>query len=302
MILAGGEGTRLRPLTEMIAADGRPKQFCTLLGHETLLEQTWRRAESLIERGRTVTVLTEPHARFFAPLVARIPGRCLVIQPESRDTASAILYGLSRIAERAPMAAVAILPSDHYVSDDAVFMSHVGAAFDAVDVRPDLVVLLGIAPEGPETDYGWIEPGEAIPGGELWRVRCFWEKPASGMARALLDRGCLWNSFVVVARIPAIWSLIRAAAPELDTAFAAVRATFGTAAERGAVARLYAGLPAINFSEQVLATHPANLAVLPVTGVAWSDWGQPRRVLATLARLGLEPEWARRAAPMVASG
>jgi len=301
MILAGGEGTRLRPLTEMIVADGRPKQFCALLGDETLLEQTWRRAESVIEPGRTVTVLTQPHARFFAPLVARTPGRCLVIQPENRGTAPAILYGLSRIAARAPMGPVAILPSDHYVSDDAVFMSHVEAAFDAVDVRPDLVVLLGIAPEGPETDYGWIEPGDAIPGGRLRRVRRFWEKPASGTARLLLDRGCLWNSFVVVARIPAIWSLIRAAAPELDTAFVSVRATFGTAAEGRAVARLYAGLPAINFSDRVLATHPANLAVLPVTGVTWSDWGQPRRVLATLARLGVEPEWAKRTARMVAS-
>jgi mannose-1-phosphate guanylyltransferase len=200
------------------------------------------------------------------------------------------------------MGAVAILPSDHSVSDDAAFMDHVEAAFDALAERRDLVVLLGIAPESPETEYGWIEAGAAISCGELRRVRRFWEKPSPTTARALLERGCLWNSFVVVARIPAFLRLIRAAVPELDEAFAAVRTTLGTPEESRAVAELYAGLASIDFSHRVLATHPANLAVLLVTGVVWSDWGQPRRVLATLARLGLEPEWARRAAPMVASG
>jgi hypothetical protein len=62
------------------------------------------------------------------------------------------------------------------------------------------------------------------------------------------------------------------------------------------VRRLYARLTSTSFSDRVLARPAANLAVLPVTGVSWSDWGQPRRVLATLARLGIEPGWAGRAA------
>ena len=300
MVLAGGEGTRLRPLTEMITGDGRPKQFCALLGEETLLERTWRRTELVIDPRRTVTVLTRAHERFFAPLVAGTPTRCLVVQPENRGTAPAILYGLSRIAARAPMGMVAIVPSDHYVSDDAIFMGHVEAALDAVDRRPDLVILLGIAPDAPETDYGWIEPGAAIPGGGLRRVRRFWEKPGSTTARALLERGCLWNSLVVVARVPALLGLIRTAMPALDAAFA-VRATVDGEAETSAMAELYSGLIPSSFSDRVLGTHPANLAVLLVRGVVWSDWGQPRRVLATLARLGIEPGWARRAAPMAAS-
>jgi mannose-1-phosphate guanylyltransferase len=291
-ILAGGEGTRLRPLTEVIAGDSRPKQFCALLGHETLLEWTWRRAAAVIDPARIVTVLTRAHRRFFLPLVAGLPARCLVVQPQARGTAAAILYALARIAAREPTGAVAILPSDHWVSNDVLFMDHVEAAFDAVERRPDLVVLLGIAPEAPETDYGWIEPGEAIPPTGLRRVRRFWEKPGASLARALLERGGLWNSFVVVAGIPALRSLVRAAVPEMDAAFAALRGAFDTDAEEGVVARLYAALPSINFSDRVLAARPANLAVLPVRGVAWSDWGKPERVLATLAGLGVEPRWS----------
>lgn len=70
----------------------------------------------------------------------------------------------------------------------------------------------------------------------------------------------------------------------------------GTPAENDAVRTLYSRLGTTSFSERILAARPANLAVLPVTGVQWSDWGRPRRVLETLARLGIQPQWAGRVA------
>jgi mannose-1-phosphate guanylyltransferase len=224
-----------------------------------------------------------------------MPRHCAVIQPEDRGTAPAILYGLLRIARIAPMGSVAIFPSDHYVSDDEVFMSHVTAAFAAVQSRPDLVVLLGIEPESAETQYGWIEPTEPIGTTPLFRVGRFVEKPSDGAARMVFERGGLWNSFVMVGRVPAFLAMIRHAAPELDAAFASVRATLGTLAEPAAVRALYGRLTPVSFSEDVLAARPANLAVLPVRGVQWSDWGAPERVMRTLARLGVTPAWAHRA-------
>lgn len=296
LILAGGDGLRLRPLTRLIAGDERPKQFCSVLGRESLLEQTRRRAALAIPPARTLVVLTQTHERYYAPLVAGMPPHCAIVQPESRGTAAAILYGALRIAAIEPLGAVAVLPSDHYVSDDSVFMGHVAAAFSAVRMRPELVALLGITPESAETEYGWIEPAEPIPGSALFRVARFWEKPAPVLARALLDRGCLWNSFVMVARIPALLAMVRSAAPELESAFTAVQPMLGTVAESRAVRALYRRVAPLNFADDVLASRPANLAVLPVEGVRWSDWGQPRRVLETLGGLGIEPAWAWRAA------
>ncbi len=292
LILAGGDGLRLRALTRVIAGDERPKQFCSVLGPESLLGQTRRRAALAISPARTVVVLTQAHERYYAPLVTGVPPPCLIVQPENRGTAAAILYGALRIATIAPLGAVAVLPSDHYVSDDSVFMDHVAAAFAAVEARPDLVVLLGITPESAETEYGWIEPGEPIPGRGLLRVARFWEKPAPMLAQVLLDRGCLWNSFVLVARIPALHAMVRRALPEMDRAFAAVQPVVGTAAEPSAVRALYRHLATLSFSDDVLARCPANLAVLPLEGVRWSDWGQPKRVMETLGRLGVEPAWA----------
>lgn len=303
LILAGGDGTRLRSLTRRIAGDARPKQFCRILGSETLLEQTLRRVALTVAPDRTLVVVTRPHERFYAPLLADVPPGRLVIQPANRGTSPAILYGLLRLAAMAPADPVALFPSDHYVSDDEAFMMHVGAAMEAVRMRPDLVILLGIRPDSPDVEYGWIEPGEAIPAEgppTPYRVRRFWEKPSLALAKALLARGSLWNSFVMVAQVPALLTLIRSAVPDLYRAFLDLRSRREISGEHEAIRGLYAGLPSMNFSEQVLAAAPPSLAVLPVNGVWWSDWGDPHRVLATLARIGVHPEWADRPAALPA--
>jgi mannose-1-phosphate guanylyltransferase len=157
------------------------------------------------------------------------------------------------------------------------------------------VILLGIAPHSAETEYGWIEPTNLIPGTPLFRVGRFHEKPSAALADKLLKRHCLWNSFVLVARIPELLRLFARFVPRLFGAFAAVQSGLGTADEERAVRTAYSGLGSIGFSDAVLAARPANLATLPVHGVRWSDWGHPRRVLATLDELGIEPEWAERA-------
>jgi mannose-1-phosphate guanylyltransferase len=294
LILAGGEGVRLRSLTLAVIGDERPKQFCPVLGAETLLERTRRRTALAIAPARTVVALTRSHERFYQPLIGAMPSHCALIQPEERGTAPAILYGALRIAALAPTAALAIFPSDHYVSDDHAFMRHVAVAFAAVQARPDLVVLLGITPTRADPDYGWIEPDAPIPGTPLRRVARFHEKPPPAVAEALLARRGLWNSFVMVARLPALLTISRQAAPGLAAAFAPVQAALGTLAEGAAVRTTYDGLAASSFAADVLATRPSNLAVLPVSGVEWSDWGRPERVMSTLAGLGIRPEWADR--------
>lgn len=285
LILAGGDGRRLRPLTRMIAGDERPKQFCPILNGKTLLDITRERVAHGISRRRIFEVVTRSHQRFYTPLQQHLPPTQVVIQPANRGTAPAIIYSLLRIAAQSPAGSVAIFPSDHYVSSDEVFMAYVRVAFDTVEENPDSVILLGIEPEGPGVQYGWIEPGESLPNKRaigIYRIRRFWEKPRFERAKSLLARDCLWNTFVLVASIPSILRLVEAATPELFRALSALRTVLGTGAEAQIVEALYDSIPNTDFSRDVLAKHAERLAVLPVPGVSWNDWGEPRRVFNSL--------------------
>lgn len=284
IILAGGDGTRLRPLTRRLTGDDRPKQFCALLGDETLLEQTRRRAARLIAPERTFFALTSAHAPYYAPALRDAGSQCLVVQPANRGTAPAVLYALMRVRTVAPADAVVLLPSDHYVSDDDALMARVEGALQAVRDRPDLIVLLGIEPDRPEVEYGWIEPGDLLTGPWRWplhRVRSFREKPPLAQADELFRHGGLWNSFVIAANPRVLELLVCQSRPSLAEAFDPLEARLGTAREEAAARAAYEQLQVSDLSRDVLQRHSGRLAVLPVNGVGWNDLGDPARLLAT---------------------
>jgi len=298
VILAGGDGTRLQSMTRAITGDNRPKQFVPIIGGRTLLNQTRRRVALSIKQSRTLIVVTEKHRRFYQPLADEISPGLLLEQPLNKGTAPAILYALLHVATRSPKAVVALFPSDHFFADDEEFMSHIDVAMDAVEVQPEVVTLLGITPTAPETEYGWIEPHSSILANaqrSITRVRKFWEKPSLELATSLMERGCLWNSFVMVGRVDALLKMTRAAMPEMYSAFDAITPMFRKATERRALAELYAQIEDSNFSHQVLAVRPEDLMVMRVGDVGWSDLGEPNRVLSTLARLGVQSHLARSA-------
>src|ERR1019366_9444794 len=133
-------------------------------------------------------------------------------------TAPAILYSLLRVREMDPKGIVGFFPSDHHFSDDEAFASHIDSAYAAAAAYPETVILLGIPTETPEPEYGWIEPGIqldcSVPD-SVCRVCRFWEKPSGTLASALMERGCLWNSLVMVGHVHAFLDLIRGALSSL---------------------------------------------------------------------------------------
>jgi mannose-1-phosphate guanylyltransferase len=297
LILAGGDGTRLGSLTREIAGDARPKQFCALLEGETLLERTRRRADLVSSADRQVIVVTRAHEPYYRDLAESLAPCRLVAQPANRGTAPGIVYPLLRLQDLAGDVPTVVFPSDHYVSDERAFARYVEVAVQTVRRSPDLVVLLGIDPDRPEVEYGWIEPID-VPlmreGEPVLAIRRFWEKPSPRLAAMLFERGCLWNSFVMVGWVNAFLGLVQSTAPALLTAFEPVREALGTRGEDDAVDRVYGMLPTVSFSDHVLAFAVKHLATIRVKGVEWSDWGSPRRVLASLERAGRRPAWLGR--------
>jgi mannose-1-phosphate guanylyltransferase len=297
VILAGGEGKRLMPLMARLGCHGAPKQFCPILSGRSMFQESVDRAGRLVPRDRLLAILTRRHRPWaFAQLRALQPENVLV-QPENRETAPGILFPALVVAHRDPEATIAFLPSDHFIGQEERFLDHLREATRLVEADPDLLILLGIAPEGPETDYGWIEPGEILTGGGglgLFRIRGFWEKPDAATAAALYRAGCLWNCFVLIGKVRRLVTLFQRYLPGVYRPFARAGVASGGLASPGRLDRLYRNLPISNISRDLLAKVPRQLAVLSVWGVSWSDWGSEERVVETLERLGRVQELRQR--------
>ena len=276
VILAGGDGKRLLPLTRKISGDDRPKQFCALTGGETLLDQTRQRVSGMIPDRQTLFLLTQTHERFYADQLADVAAERLLIQPYNHGTAPAIAYSLAHIDRLDPDAVVGFFPSDHHFANNEAFADHMDLAFAQAERDVERVILLGIQPDAPEESYGWIEPGNLVAGGGgVSEVRRFWEKPTGRVAARLMRGGCLWNSFVMVGRVSAFLAMIGRTLPELIRAFEST--------EGHELDELYGRIPATNFSDEVLTKRPSDLTVLPASGLGWSDLGEPQRVLSALS-------------------
>lgn len=294
IVLAGGEGIRLRALTRRVCGDERPKQYAPLLGPRSMLDQTVDRVSLAVPFERTVIVTQQRHADYMAAEFRGGPTPCVLVQPESRGTAAGVLFPAHWIHWQDPDATVAVFPSDHFIPDADAFMAHVRDVAAFVKRHPEWIVLLGARPTEPETEYGWIEPGATL--GRIGiepisRVQRFWEKPSLDIARTALAVGCLWNTFVFVAKTATLVAEGQRAIPELTDRLCAIAPFAGSEREAAAVAQAYALAPTANFSRAILQTSPARLAVSRLPGLTWSDWGTPGRVLQSLQRAGISPPW-----------
>ncbi len=292
IVLAGGEGRRLRPLVRRLCGEERPKQYVKLLGARSLLRQTLDRTGLAIPARRTLVVTMSRHAGYIAEEFAGPDRPALMVQPCDRGTAAAILYATHWVGWQDPTATVAVFPSDHFVPAAARFMAHVAEVAGWVERHPERVVLLGAPPTTPETQYGWIEPGDPlgeISTGAVRRVRHFWEKPTIEKARISLASGHLWNTSVIVGKVAAIAEAGRRATPIISDRLARLERFAGTSEEEAAAHQAYLLMPKANFSRTVLEGHPEPLAVSQLPRLLWSDLGSPRRVVDTLRRLGIGP-------------
>jgi mannose-1-phosphate guanylyltransferase/mannose-1-phosphate guanylyltransferase/mannose-6-phosphate isomerase len=240
VILSGGAGTRLWPLSR---AD-RPKQFLALAGEESLLRATARRAAAW---GAPIVVAGREQA---LAVRAEVPDARLVLEPCARGTAAAVALA-ARAAGEGEL--LLVMPSDHHIEDEAAFRDAVATA--APLARQGWLVTFGIAPDRPETGYGYIRRGEALATG-AYRAARFAEKPDRATAEAWLDEGGWdWNAGIFLFGREAILDALRSHAPEL---LAAVEGDFAEA-------------PAESIDKAVM-EKAAKVAVVPAA-MGWSDIG-----------------------------
>lgn len=294
VVLAGGEGVRLRSVTRRLYGEDRPKQYAALVGARSLVRQTLDRVGLLVPPERTVVVTLARHARYVEAELRGGARPHVLAQPYDRGTAAGVLLPAHWINGRDPAATVVVFPSDHFVLEELAFMCHVADAARAARRRPEDIILLGVQATEPESEYGWIEPGETVgrtARGPLRRVRSFQEKPSREEADRLFRSGCLWNMFVIAAKVSALIEAGASRVPRLHEHLARLSLSFDSRHEAWAIEQAYTLAPAANFSRSILAAGVRSLAVSSVPDLTWCDLGTPLRVARTLRLLGMSCEW-----------
>jgi mannose-1-phosphate guanylyltransferase len=292
IVLAGGEGARLRPLMAEAYGVEVPKQYCAFNGDVPLVRLALRRALQITSSSRVVTVVSADHRRWWETQLADQPHENIVVQPCNRGTACGILLPLIHILLQDPRALIAVLPSDHFVADEAVLTRTLRKAVRVARRAPDSFVLLGIPPEGFDNDFGWIEPTLKTQDGVHW-VLSFVEKPVPEVAEQLRDRGFLLNSFVFVARGLALLEAYSRAFPNLVERFGSVWFDRNADETSRHLESLYADLPSLDLSRDLLQSNRERLRVLPVPPCGWTDLGTPERVARCLERVKTQPSLDR---------
>lgn len=213
VILCGGAGSRLWPMSR----DDRPKQFHALTGSRSLLAGTLARLpQGRLEDvvlGAPVVIGSAAQVDLLERHVGAVSRHRLVLEPAIRDTAAAIAAVTALHTDQMPEPLLLVVPSDATIDDDEAFRATVARAA-RMAARSDAIVTIGIAPDRPETQYGYIEKG--APAGEGFAVSRFREKPDAETARAYLESGdFLWNAGMFLFRAGRMADEFRARQPQI---------------------------------------------------------------------------------------
>lgn len=292
LVLAAGDGSRLRALTTQPCGTPVPKQYCSLSGGPSLVEDALARARTQVAAEQVCAIVAQQHHRWWSniPALSALPQPNLIVQPSNRGTAIGILYSLVHILSQDPEAQVLMLPSDHYVAHESILQRSLAAAMEHVSRCPDQPVLLGLYPEEPDSELGYIVPGEANPFGARTVAR-FVEKPELPVAAQIVRAGALWNTFIIAASARALLDLyLPRFAPTVMEMQVIVSSALQHKSAGGwpAIVDMYTRMPDLDFSRDLLEGREASLCVLPVPACGWSDLGTPHRVGETLRKLPRE--------------
>ena len=213
VVLCGGVGTRLWPLSRSTY----PKQFLSLVGHHTMLQQTILRLAGLPGLQPPLLVCNDAH-RFIAAEQMRaihVETAAILLEPEGRNTAPAVaVASLQAMAAGQGDALLLVLAADHAIAHGESFRTTIGQAIPAA--LGGRLVTFGVTPTAPETGYGYIEADPQPDGFGLKPIRRFVEKPGREKAQAFLDRGgLLWNSGIFLFRAGVMVQELERCAPDV---------------------------------------------------------------------------------------
>jgi len=255
LILAGGKGTRLWPLSRELM----PKQFIRFFNGNSLFQMTVRRA-LLLSSPDEIYVVANREYKFrvlddLSDIGVKVPEDNILLEPRGRNTLPAIYWGVKTVNERKGKSKILVLPSDHYIDPNE---NYVRAVREGEGIADEYIVTFGVKPTRPHTGYGYIKPGEKLKSG--FRVDEFREKPDEERAKIYLSQGYLWNSGMFLLDTDLFMEEVKRVIPSVAEAFS-------SSDLEGA----YESVPDISIDKGLMERTDKS-AVIPLD-VSWSDLG-----------------------------
>jgi mannose-1-phosphate guanylyltransferase/mannose-6-phosphate isomerase len=261
-----------------------PKPFLPLIDGRSTFALTLERLAGNPLFGPVVVMASAAHRHRVTQALAEAGSdAAILIEPEPRDTAPAIAAAAAFVAAADAFATLLVLPADHLVRDTTGFSATVAAAAPIAD--SGRIVVFGMTPDHPATNFGYIKPGETLETRTAMTVEGFIEKPASERAADLISQGWLWNGGIFVMRAATALSELGRHAPAV--ASAARFAVSQGSGERNALVlarEAFLASPAISFDRAVM--EKTNLGAVVAARFDWSDLGTWESVYATSAKDG----------------
>src|SRR5947207_7514461 len=198
IIMAGGKGERFWP----VSREKMPKQLLTLLGGRSLLQQAVDRVLPVVPVKNILVITNQAQAPEVRKQLPKVPKPNVIAEPIGRDTCAAVTLGAALVGARSTTGVMAVLPADHVIPEEKKFQQVLSDAFDLAS-RGQAIVTIGITPKGPETAYGYIKVGEALPAPQgvksyktvFHRAEQFVEKPHFDRAVEYVNSGVYrWNA------------------------------------------------------------------------------------------------------------
>jgi mannose-1-phosphate guanylyltransferase len=251
VIMAGGSGTRFWPESRT----AKPKQFLTLAGERTLIQQAADRCRPWIPPARMWVVTNAAHAAETARQLPDLAREHILLEPCGRNTAPCIGLAAWQVWQHDPNALILVTPADHLIRPESQFQATVERAVRLIEQQPQASILFGIQPTYAATGYGYIERGQPVSDvqGEAWLVKTFREKPDEETARQFLKTGKFyWNAGIFVWRAGRLIELLKEFQPAVHSGLARLAARADSIGWETAVSDGFANMPSISIDNAVM--------------------------------------------------
>ena len=273
VILAGGSGTRLWPLS----TPSFPKQFLPLPNGKSMIQETLARVEPLVEATQTWVVTGRSMSELVHEHLPTLPRQHILGEPMGRNSAPAIAWGAATIARHDPDAVMAILSADHVINHVDTFRQALRLSYKAAN--EGLLVTLGIKPTTPETGYGYIRYADQISEGldhQVFLGESFIEKPDRVTAQSYLEDGhYVWNGGMFIWQVKTILQKMYEHLPDVMQKIDRIVEAMDTPQEQAILNEIWPTVQSISIDYGIM-EKVNQFAVIP-TDIGWNDvgnWGQ----------------------------